>query len=120
MQHSRREKWRRGQEIEHAKTLHALADDVMGFVRRGDVADDIGDRADPVEIAGRRILHLGIPLQQNPDWPLFAQRLLRGGDRFGAVDGDRRHDAGKQHHVANRHDDQGITGNRRDVGLGRG
>ena len=55
--------------VENTGALDALADDVMGLVRRGDVADDIGDSADPVEIVGRGILRLGVSLQQNPDRP---------------------------------------------------
>ena len=74
----------------------------------GDVAHDIGDRADAVEIVGAGIVGLGIALQQDADRPLLAHRLLRGGDRFRPADGDRDDDAREQHDVAHRHDDQGV------------
>ena len=77
----------------------------MGFIRRGDVADDIGDGAEPVQIVGAGIVHIDVSLQQDSDRPLLAQRLLGGSDRFRPLDGNGSHHARKQHGVADRDDD---------------
>src|SRR6185437_16829023 len=78
----RRRKWRARKEVENAGAPHALADDMMGLIRRRDVADDVGNRAHPVKIVRRRIVHLAIALKQNSDWSLLAQRLLGGSNRL--------------------------------------
>ncbi len=54
MLHPRHREWRARQEIENAGALNALADDVVGFVGRGNVADDVGDRANPIKIVRDR------------------------------------------------------------------
>ena len=82
----------------------------MGAVGRGDVAHDVGDGRDPVEIVRTGLLDLGAALQDDADRPLLAQRLLRGGDRLRPADRDRRDGAGKQHHLAHRDDDQRVFG----------
>ena len=124
MQHPRHRERRARQEIENAGTLDALADDVVGFVGRGNVTHDVRDRANPKKLVGSRVVRLGVSLQQDPDRPLLAQRLLGGGDRFGPPDGDRRDHPRKQHGIAHGNDDQGIAGDRHGVrrrgGGGRG
>jgi len=77
----------------------------MGLIVAGDVAHDVGDGADPIEIVGTGILDILTALQQDADGPLLAQRLLGGGNRFGASDGDRGDHARKQHDVAHGNDD---------------
>ena len=55
---------------------------MMGAVGRGDVAHDIGDRADAVHVdraSDRR--RLGVALHQDADLALLAHRLLGGRDR---------------------------------------
>ncbi len=117
MQNPRRREWGAGKEVKNAGALHALADDVMGLVRSGDVTHDIGDGTDAMEIIGTGILDVGVSLQKDSDRPLLAQRLLRGGDRFRPGDGDRGHDRREQHGIANRHNDKRITGDRDRLGL---
>src|ERR1700737_5481500 len=114
------EEWCARKEVENAGALNALADDVMGFIRRGDVTDDVGDGADAVEVVGGGVLHLSVSLQQNADRPLLAQRLLRGGDRSRAGYGDRSDDTRKQHGIANRDNDQGVIGDGPGIGMGGG
>ena len=77
-------------------------------VRRRDVAHDIGERAHAVHVERGRLGHLGVALQKNADLPLIAHRLLRGRDRFRPAERDRQHEAGKQHGVAHRHNDERI------------
>ena len=67
VQHARRQERPARQEFEDAEALHALADEVMAAVRCGDVAHDIGDRADPVQVVGSGIGDLGVALQQDAD-----------------------------------------------------
>ena len=57
---------------------------------------------------GCRIGDLGVTLQQNADLALVAHRLLRRGNRLRAAERDRQHQAGKQHGVAHRHDDERV------------
>ncbi|MHC2735379.1 hypothetical protein ACVMFA_001140 [Bradyrhizobium liaoningense] len=90
--------------------VHALADDVVGAVGRGDVAHDVGDGGDPVEVVRPGLLGLGAALQDDADRALLAQRLLRGGDGLRPADRDRRDGAGKQHHLAHGDDDQRVLG----------
>ena len=97
-----------GQIFDHLKALLALADEVVGAVRRGEVAHDIGDRAHAVHVDRRRLGDLGVALHQDADLALLAHRLLRRGDRFRPAERDRQNEAGKQHGRAHRHDDQRI------------
>ena len=61
--------------VEHAEAPLALADQVMRAVGRRDVTDDRGDRADPVQLVERRILGLGVLLQQETRPCLRSARL---------------------------------------------
>ena len=72
MQHPRGKEWGSREKIENARALNALANDVVGVVGCGDVAHNIGDRADPVQITRRGIFDLRIPLKQDSDRPLLA------------------------------------------------
>ena len=92
--------------LNNLKSLFTLANQVVRTVRRGDVAHDIGDRAHAVHVDGCRIGHLGVTLQENADLALIADRLLRRGNRLRAADRDRQHQAGEQHGIAHRHDDE--------------
>jgi hypothetical protein len=95
------------------KTPLALADEMVRAVGRGDVADDVGDRAHAMHVDRGRVGELGIALHEDADLALVAHRLLRGGDRFRASERDRQHQAGEQHGVAHRHDDERIGRQRR-------
>src|SRR5262249_1322973 len=97
----------------------ALADNVMTIVWRGDVPDNVCDGANAIKIADGGIFRFGVSLQKNPDRALIAQRLLRGSNRFWAAYRDRRNDMRKQHHVADRHDDQCIVRYPHSTSVGR-
>ncbi|EXI71355.1 MAG: hypothetical protein AW07_03687 [Candidatus Accumulibacter sp. SK-11] len=91
-----------------AKTLQPLADDNVGIVGQGDIAQDVGHCADPAQILRTGLLDFGVPLQQDADRPIALDRLLRGKDRLLATDGQRQDHSRKQHRVANRDDDQRV------------
>jgi hypothetical protein len=55
------------------------------------------------------IVDVGRALQQDADLTLLAHRLLRSRDRLRTAQSDRQHQAGKQHGVAHRHDDQRVS-----------
>ena len=95
-------------EVLDMETLFALADEMMGAVRRRDVAQNIGDNAHAVQIYRRGIVFLGIALHEKPDRASLPDRLLRGGDRGGPADGDGHDDAREQHEAAHWHDDQRV------------
>ena len=107
-QHAGDEERPAAQIFDDLETLLALADQVMRAVRRGDVAHDVGDRAHAVHVDRGRVGDVGRALQQNADLTLVAHRLLRGGDRLRPADRDRQHQAGKQHGVAHRHDNERV------------
>ena len=96
------------EELQHAKALLALADDMVSAVGRGDVAQHVGGGADPVQVVGTRLFDLALTLQQHAERALVACGKLGGGDRANAADGDRNQGAGEQHHVAHRQDNQRI------------
>ena len=102
---------RNGQPLRYSSDLEALlalADEMMRAVRRGDVAHDVGDRAHAVHVDRGGIGDVGRALHQNADLTLVAHRLLRGGDRLRPAERERQHQAGKQHGVAHRHDDERV------------
>ncbi len=78
-----------------------------------DVAHQIRNRAHAMHIDGGRIGGAGIALQENAELPLVANRLLSGGDRPLASNGDGQYMARKQDRVANRYHDEPIGGKRR-------
>jgi hypothetical protein len=94
--------------VEHAESTLALADEVMGPIRRRDVTDDARDGADAVQFVESGVLGLRVLLQQEPDLGIGPHRLLGAGHGLLALDGHRQHHAGKQHHVAHREDDQHV------------
>ena len=96
------------EEVRGAEALLALAHEMVRAVRGGDVADDVGDRADAVEVDRARVGRLGVALHENADLALSAHRFLDGGDRTRPAHGDGKHHAGEQHGLAHRHDDQRI------------
>ena len=85
-QHARDEERPAVEESSDLEALLALADEVVRAVRRGDVAHDVGDRADAVQVDRRRIGDLGVALHQDADLALLAHRLLGGGDRARPAD----------------------------------
>ena len=103
IEHAGRRKRRAGKEIQHPDPLDALAHDMMAIIGASQIAYDIGDGADTIEIVRARFVQLGVTLQQDADLTLFAHRLLRGGDRLRTPQRDRGHHAGKQDGVAHGH-----------------
>gem|GEM_PF-6527193 len=97
-----------GQQAADAKALQPLADDDVGVVGEGDVAQDVGNRADRAQILLSRLLDLGVALQQDADRPIGLDCLLRGKDRRLATDRQRQDHAGKEDGIADRHDDQRV------------
>ena len=69
------------QELQHTKALHTLADGVMRAVGRGDVAQHIGRRTDPVQVVGARLFDVGLALQQDAERALQPRGFLRGSAR---------------------------------------
>src|SRR5471030_2122173 len=98
------------QQLDHAKPLLALTDNVMCAVRRRDIAQNVGERPNQAQILQPRTVDLRIALQHYTDRTFGLDRLLRAGDRTVAADGDRQDHAREQHHVAHRHDDKRIIG----------
>ncbi len=67
-------------EVGDAEALDALADQMVAALGAGDVAHDVGDRADAVEIVRSGIVLLGVALQHDDDLALLAHGLLGGRD----------------------------------------
>ncbi len=109
-----------GEIFSDLKALLALADEMMTAVGRRDVAHDIGQRAHAVHVDRSRIFDLGGALQKNADLALVANGLLRRRDRFRTANRDRQHQAGKQHGVAHRHDDERVRRQRWQRGAASG
>ena len=109
--------------VEDGEAFLALADHMMRAVRRRDEAQDGGDRAHAVQRVGAGLVAL-VLLKQYADAALRAHGLLGGGHGTLAVNRQRQHDTGKQHHVALRQDDQHVLGSggarRRIVGSAHG
>ena len=108
LQHARNKERPAAEILNDLESLFALADQVMRAVGRGDVAHDIGERTHPMHVDRRRIGDLGVTLQQNANLALVAHRLLGRGNRLRAAERDRQHQAGKQHGIAHRHDDERV------------
>ena len=102
-----------GHELDDAKAAHALADGMMGAVGCGDIAQDAGHRADPVQLFGLGVFDAGVGLEQDADHAFGADRLLGGGDRRRPADGHRHHHAREQHRLADRQDGDHVLRERR-------
>ena len=98
------------QELDHPEALLALRDDMVRAVLAGQVADDIGDGADPVEIDLARLVDGSVTLGEDADLPFGAHRVLRCGDRARPAERHRNHHARKQHELPHRHDGDRIGG----------
>ena len=92
------------QELDDAEALLALAHGVMAAIGSGDIANNPGDRANCMKIGGAWLIDRGIALHQETDRTLGAERLLRGRDRAGPPEGDRRDESREQRNLAHRHD----------------
>jgi hypothetical protein len=68
-----------------------------------------------MHIEAGRISHIGISLLQDTDLTLFAYSLLGGGDRLRPTYAHGHHHSGKQDEIANRHNNQCVRRQRRDV-----
>ena len=95
-----------GQEVEDAEAPDAAGHDMVAAVGRGDVAEDLGHGADFMQMLRPRRLDGRIGLQQDADGLVGAGRGLRAGDGLGTAKAERRHDARKQHGVAQGQHDQ--------------
>ena len=98
------------QEFEHAEAPRAARDQMMVAVRRGHVAQDFGDGADAMEMLGPGRVDRGVALQQHADRLVGLRGRLGAGDRLRAAERERHHDAGEQHGIAGRQDDQRAVG----------
>ena len=68
------------QELAHAEAPRAAGDQMMVAVGRGDVAQDLGDGADLVQMLRRGRGDRSVLLQQHADRPVGLGSLLRAGD----------------------------------------
>ena len=98
------------QKLQDAEALHALADDMVGPVGRGEVPQQVRDGAYPVEVLRPRRLDRRVALQDHPERQLLASRFLRRRDRIAATDDERQDDAREQHQVAYRQEDHLVIG----------
>ena len=98
------------QEFEHAEAPYAAGHQMMIAVRRGDITQDFAHGADAMEMLGARRLDRGVALQQHADRLVRLRRGLGAGDRLLAAERERHHDAGEQHGIAGRQDDQRAGG----------
>jgi hypothetical protein len=85
-----------------------LANKLVGPIRRGDVAREIGNGTDPMHIGWPRIGHLRVALHENADLALLPDGLLCGGDRARPANGDGQDQPRKQHGAAHGKNDQRI------------
>src|SRR6478672_3785701 len=69
------------EKLQDTKTLLALADQMMGIVRRGDIAQYICRCSDPVQVIRTGFLGVRLLLQQYADRTLAACCFLRGRTR---------------------------------------
>ena len=100
------------EELQHPEAPQAACDRMVQPVRRRDVAQHGGARADPVQVLGARHLDIGLALQQHAERTLESNGLLRRRAGTLATDGQRKDRSRKHHDIAYRQDDQRILGNR--------
>ena len=99
-----------GDELAHAEAPRAARHEVMVAVGRGHVAQDLGGRADAMQMLGPRRLDRRVALQDDADRLVGLGCGLGAGDRLRAAERERRHDARKEHDVARRQHDQRAVG----------
>ena len=80
----------------------ALDEDLRGAVRQPHDLHEPRDHADPEEVAGGRILLVGVPLGHEQDDVAIVGRGVDGGERLRAPDEQRHDDVRKHHDVAER------------------
>ena len=98
------------QKPDHAKALLALTNDVVRAIGCGDVAQDGCDGADAGQIIRPGGVHLRVALHQDADRTLRLDCVLSRCNRAFTTDGNRHNHAGKQHHVAHRHNGHRVIG----------
>ena len=86
----------------------------MGAVRRGHIAQDLGDGADLMQMLRLRLVNGRIFLQHDADRAVGARGGLRGRNRLRTPKVERCDDAGEQHGIAQRQNRQRAFGERRD------
>jgi hypothetical protein len=106
------QEWPAVEELDHPEALFALGDGMMASVLAGQVADDIGDRADPIEVDHAGVVDVAVALGEDADLPFAAHRVLGRGDRARPAERHRHHHAGEQHQLAHRDDGDGIVRDR--------
>ena len=116
VQHARDEERPAVQELDDLEALLALADQMMRAVRRGDVAQDVGDRADAVHVDPAGLGLSGSRCIRMPTWRCWRTACCAAATERGRPTRDRQHHAGEQHGVAHRHDDQRVRRQRRQRG----
>src|SRR2546428_538516 len=76
-----------GQEAGEARPLQPLDDDLHAPIRDAQQTDDLGDRADGVDLLRRDVVDLRVPLRREDDGMLFlGHRRVDGGDALRATD----------------------------------
>jgi hypothetical protein len=99
------------EEIEHTDALYALAHDVVAVIGPREVANDVGDGADAMEIVGTWFVKLRVALKQNADLTLLAYRLVCGGDGLRPAQRNRSDHAWEQYGIPHRYDDECVSRN---------
>jgi hypothetical protein len=89
-----------GQEFEHAEAPLPAHNEVMVAVRRGDVAQNLGDGADAMQMLWAWAFDRRVALKQHADRLVGLGCSLRAGDRLRAAERERHHNAREQHGIA--------------------
>ncbi len=109
----RRQERKARQELDDAKTPHALRNGMMAAVRGGDVTQDLRRGADLMQLRRLRILDRRVGLQHDPEHALAADRFLGGGNGRLASDRQRQNHPGKKDGPSHRQDDHAAGRKRR-------
>ena len=91
-------------DLQQAEALHALHDQAQRPVGELEHLVDVGERADPVEVALDRIVDGGVALGDDADDLALAHRVVHEGHRALPRHGQRQDGVGEQDRVAQRQD----------------
>ena len=95
--------------VDHLEPLHALEDHVLLPVRGADIAQDVAQGADAMEVDRGEILAVPAALHQQADRPFFPHGRLRGDDGAPRRERHGEHRAGEHHRGADGHDKEGVV-----------
>ncbi len=84
-----------GEELAQTEAPRAARHEVMATVGRGHIAQDLGDRADAMQIVGAGLIRRRLVLQEDADWLVGPGGSLGASDRLRAPKRERGDDAGK-------------------------